>query len=102
MNKKLPIGIPTVSALTWIAFANSAAAQSPVSAPVKSLGAALGSMAIFAAAGIIILFVGFKVFDLATPKIDFQKELLANNVAVAIVIAAALVGLSMIVAVSMV
>jgi len=42
------------------------------------------------------------VFDKATPKLDFQQELIKNNTAVAIVIGAVVIGISLIVAASIV
>jgi putative membrane protein len=81
-------------------FAGSALAQDSGPLPVKSIGHALLNSVIFAAAGMALVFVAFKVFDLATPKIDIQKELLGNNIAVAIISAAVILGVSLIVAVS--
>jgi uncharacterized membrane protein YjfL (UPF0719 family) len=49
---------------------------------------------------LLMVFIAFKIFDLATPKLDIQKELLNHNVAVAILTAAVIIGISIIVAVS--
>jgi uncharacterized membrane protein YjfL (UPF0719 family) len=98
MNSKtarLMAGILTITLL-----AGNALAQSAEPLPAKSIGHALLNTAVFAAAGMVLVFVAFKVFDLATPRIDIQKELLNNNIAVAIISAAVIIGLSMIVAVS--
>jgi uncharacterized membrane protein YjfL (UPF0719 family) len=47
---------------------------------------------------IVLLLLAMKVFDLVTPKIDIQLELAEKkNVAVAIVVAAAILGVSYIV-----
>ncbi|MGH7132637.1 MAG: DUF350 domain-containing protein [Phycisphaerales bacterium] len=52
---------------------------------------------IFGVIGIVLLLVGFKLFDWITPKIDVQHELAEKgNIAVAIVVAAILLGLSII------
>jgi putative membrane protein len=87
-----------LSAITT--FVNSASAQSAEPLPVKSIGHALLNSVVFAAAGMVLVFAAFKVFDLATPRIDIQKELLNNNIAVAIISAAVIIGVSLIVAVS--
>ncbi len=81
-------------------FAGSALAQAAEPLPTKSIGHALLNSVSFAAAGMALVFVAFKVFDLATPRIDIQKELLGNNIAVAIISAAVVLGVSLIVAVS--
>ena len=54
----------------------------------------------FAAVGMVAAFIAIKIFDLATPKIDIQKELLNNNIAVAILTGAVVVGVCIIVAAS--
>ena len=55
---------------------------------------------IFGVLGIALMLLGFKAFDWITPKIDLQEELAKNhNIAVAIVIAAVLLGISVILAV---
>jgi uncharacterized membrane protein YjfL (UPF0719 family) len=98
MNTKtvrLLLGIAAVTP-----FNISALAQDSGLLPTKSIGHALLNSVIFAAAGMALVFVAFKVFDLATPRIDIQKELLANNTAVAIISAAVILGVSLIVAVS--
>lgn len=72
-----------------------------VSWHAQSLLAACGNVLIFAALGIIAAIVGFKVFDLCTPG-DLQKEIIENkNIAAAIVAAAAILGVSIIIAASM-
>lgn len=66
----------------------------------QSLLSACGNVLIFAAIGIIAAIVGFKVFDLCTPG-DLQKEIIEHrNVAAAIVAAAAILGVSIIIAAS--
>jgi putative membrane protein len=59
---------------------------------------ALLSTVVFGALGIVLLFLGYKVFDWLTPNLHIEKELTEKNLAVAIVIAAILISLGMIVA----
>ncbi len=54
----------------------------------------------FAAVGMVAAFIAIKIFDMATPKIDIQKELLNNNIAVAILTGAVVIGVCIIVAAS--
>src|SRR5579863_7147217 len=87
--------------LALAGFANTALAQAPgAEAQPKSLGQALLNSLIFAAVGMVAVFVAVVVFDKATPRIDIQKELLNNNIAVAILTAAVVIGVSIIVAAS--
>lgn len=59
---------------------------------------ALGAAFAFGIVGIILTLVGFKAFDLITPRMDVQRELTEkNNVAVAIVVAAVIVAVSLVV-----
>ncbi len=92
----------TMTAVALLAATGSALAQAPIPdlQQPKALGRALLNSVIFAALGLIVVFVAFKVFDKATPKVDFQQELIKNNIAVAIVIGAVVVGISLIVAAS--
>jgi len=92
---RLLVGIAAITTLAGNAFAQSA---EPL--PAKSIGHALLNSVVFAAAGMVLVFVAFKVFDWATPRIDIQRELLGNNIAVAIISAAVIIGVSLIVAVS--
>ncbi len=56
---------------------------------------------VFGVIGIFLTILGFKVFDWITPRIDIEKELAEkNNIAVAIVIAAVILGISYIVTVA--
>lgn len=57
----------------------------------------LGLSLLFGAFGILILVVGYKVFDAIIPA-DFNKELEKGNMAVAIFLAGALIGIAIIVA----
>ena len=57
----------------------------------------VGSL-VYGVLGILLTVIGFKVFDWALPKIDIQRELTEKaNLAVAIVAAAAIVGVSLII-----
>ena len=56
----------------------------------------LGLSALFGLLGIIILILGYIIFDKLIP-LDFNKELENNNIAVAIVIAGLLIGIAIIV-----
>ena len=51
---------------------------------------------LFGAAGILVLVAGYKIFDAIIPA-DFNKELEKGNVAVAIFLAGALIGIAIIV-----
>lgn len=67
----------------------------------KSLGEALGHMALFAVIGIVVAVVGYKVFDKCTPG-DLHKEIIENkNTAAAIIGAAVIIGVCLIVAAAM-
>lgn len=58
----------------------------------------IGTLA-FGLLGVLLALLGFKAFDWITPKIDLQKELAEkNNIAVAIVCAAIILGICYIVA----
>jgi putative membrane protein len=53
----------------------------------------------FGLSGILLLYIGYWVFDKLTPGIHFTRELVENkNVAAAIMIAAILIGVALIVA----
>lgn len=51
----------------------------------------------FGLLGIALLAVGFKIFELITPKLDIEKELAEKNVAVGIMVGAVLLGIALIV-----
>jgi len=53
---------------------------------------------IYGLIGIVLLLLGYKLFDWLTPQVHVQKELMQNNMAVAIVVAALLLGIAFIVA----
>jgi putative membrane protein len=52
----------------------------------------------FGLLGIVLLLLGYFLFDWITPRIDVQKELTEKNMAVATVVAALLIGIAYIVA----
>jgi putative membrane protein len=51
----------------------------------------------YAVAGVVLMLVTFKVFDLLTPKINFEDELKGGNIAVAICIGAIFVSIAIII-----
>lgn len=64
-----------------------------------SLQMAILSSVIFGLIGIVLTLVGFKLFDWITPKIDVERELAEkHNIAVAIVVAAVIIGTAIVVA----
>ncbi len=70
--------------------------------PVSELAHALLNMALFGLVGLALMLVGFKAFDWITPGIDLEKELTEkNNLAVAIVVAAVLLGVAAIAVMAM-
>ena len=93
-NARLRAGIATLTLFAGNAFAQ------PSDFEPKSISLALLRTVIFAAVAMVLLFIAFKLFDWATPSIHIQKELLNNNVAVAIMTASVILGVSLIVAVS--
>ncbi len=59
---------------------------------------ALVSAAAFGLLGLVLTLLGFKCFDWITPQIDVQRELTEHkNVAVAIVVGAVIVAVSLVV-----
>jgi putative membrane protein len=58
----------------------------------------MASATAFGLIGIVLLLLGYLMFDWITPRIDVQKELTEKNTAVAIVIAALLLGIAYVVA----
>lgn len=61
--------------------------------PDRFLSNIVASLA-FGAVGIVLLLLGYWLFDWITPKIDVQKELTEKNMAVAVVVAALLLGIA--------
>ena len=66
-----------------------------------ALGGPLLATVIYALVGILLMVLGFKVFDWITPRVDLQKELAEkHNIAVAIICGAVILGVACIVAVA--
>ena len=63
----------------------------------EMLEAALGS-AVFGVIGLVLLLIGYFVFELLTRKVDIGEQLNKGNVAVAIVVAALLFSIAYIAA----
>ncbi len=57
----------------------------------------IGLNLLYAVAGVVLMFLTFKVFDLLTPKVDFEDELKKGNVAVAICVGALFVSIAIII-----
>lgn len=67
--------------------------------PVTSIPQALLAVLLFGILGIILTAFGFKVFDWIMPKIHVETELHERqNMAVAIVMAAVIIGISIVIA----
>lgn len=58
---------------------------------------AVGSL-VFGVIGIVLLILGYFLFDVITPKLDVPAELTKGNVSVGIVIAALLISIALITA----
>lgn len=67
----------------------------------KNLGEALLYTAVFGIVGIILVFVGFKIFDKAITQINLEAEVAKGNVAAAILSGAAIIALAIIIAAAM-
>ena len=52
---------------------------------------------VYAALGVVMMYISYKVFDKLTPKVDFEEELKKGNVAVAIFIAAIFLSIAFII-----
>ena len=64
----------------------------------ERLGGGVVGATVFGLIGIVLLLFGYWLFDRITPHIDVEKELTEKNLAVAIVVAALLLGIAYIVA----
>lgn len=51
----------------------------------------------YAVIGVVLMFVAYKVFDLLSPRINFEDELKKGNIAVAIFIAALFIAIALII-----
>lgn len=79
------------------------AAETPTAVPnwhAQTLLAAVGNVLLFAGIGIFAAIAGFKIFDKCTPG-DLQREIIEHkNIAAAIIAAAVILGVSIIIAAS--
>jgi hypothetical protein len=95
--KRTLLIVPTLLLAPSLLAADSAAA----SWHAQTLVTAIGNVLIFAAIGIAATIIGFKIFDKCTPG-HLEREIIENkNIAAAIVAAAAILGVSIIIAASM-
>lgn len=59
---------------------------------------ALISATVFGLLGLVILLIGFKLFEWITPRLDIEKELGEKNVAVAVVVAGFMLAIGFVIA----
>lgn len=52
---------------------------------------------LYAALGVAMMFVAYRVIDLLTPKVDFEEELRKGNVAVGVFIAAIFISVAIVI-----
>jgi uncharacterized membrane protein YjfL (UPF0719 family) len=57
----------------------------------------IGINFLYAAFGVVLMFISYKVFDKLSPKINFEDELKKGNIAVAIFIAALFIAIALII-----
>ena len=57
----------------------------------------IGINFLYAALGVVLMFVSYKLFDKLSPKINFEEELKKGNIAVAIFVAALFIAIAIIV-----
>lgn len=58
----------------------------------------IGLNVLYAVIGVVLMFVSYKLFDLLSPRINFEDELKKGNIAVAIFIAAIFIAIALIIA----
>ncbi len=73
-------------------------AQEAATWHAKTLGEAVGFSAVFGLVAIVMLLLGFKIFDKAVTHIDLEKEIQKGNIAAAILSAAVLIALAILLA----
>ena len=110
MAKKIvftTFALVTIALVAFVMFTHNADAQDGAAAAddpmvdFKNLGGFIIEGIVFSIVGLIILMVGYKVFDLATPY-DLNRQIAEdNNVAAGIAVAGVLVSLGIIVAAAM-
>jgi len=87
--------------VTTVKAQDDAAAEEPALFEWKGIARDIILVAIFSIVGLIILMVGYKVFDMATPY-DLNRQIAEeNNTAAGIAVAGVLVSLGIIVAAAM-
>lgn len=52
---------------------------------------------LYAALGVAMMFVAYRVIDLLTPKVDFEEELRKGNIAVGLFIAAIFISVAIVI-----
>ncbi|MGQ0539908.1 MAG: DUF350 domain-containing protein [Gemmatimonadaceae bacterium] len=57
----------------------------------------IGVNFLYAALGVVLMFVAYRVIDILSPKIDFADELRKGNVAVALFIAALFIAIALVI-----
>jgi len=57
----------------------------------------IGLNILYAVIGVVLMFLSYKVFDILSPKINFEEELKKGNTAVAIFIAAIFIAIALII-----
>ena len=97
----------TVAIVAFVMLAHNADAQDDAAAAdapminFKNLGGIIIEGIVFSIVGLIILMVGYKIFDMATPY-DLNRQIAEdNNVAAGIAVAGVLISLGIIVAAAM-
>ncbi len=84
--------------LAPMALVTTASAQPVESWHAKNLGEALGYSTVFGLLGIVLIIIGFKIFDKIITKIDLEEEIKKGNVAAAILSGAAIIAIGLIIA----
>jgi len=70
--------------------------------PPPTFASALLAAAAFGVLGILMMLLGYKIFDWIWPRIDVQRELAErNNIAVAIVIGAVIIAVAIVMSAAM-
>jgi uncharacterized membrane protein YjfL (UPF0719 family) len=57
----------------------------------------IGLNILYAVIGVVLMFLSYKIFDILSPKINFEEELKKGNIAVAIFIAAIFIAIALII-----
>jgi magnesium-transporting ATPase (P-type) len=95
------VSLCVFAVFTTTVMAQEAAAEEPALFEWKGIARDIILVAIFSIVGLIILMVGYKVFDMATPY-DLNRQIAEeNNTAAGIAVAGVLVSLGIIVAAAM-